>query len=115
MRFVMAVRCALAGIAYGLRTQRHLRFHCCAAVCAVGLGYYSGLTMLQWGLLTITIAAVIAAELINTAIEAIVDLVSPEQHPLAKAAKDTAAGAVLVVAGAALVLGILLFYPTIVR
>jgi len=59
--------------------------------------------------LILLIAAVIAAELLNTAIEAVVDLVSPDYHPLAKAAKDTAAGAVLILAIAALLVAVVLF------
>jgi undecaprenol kinase/diacylglycerol kinase (ATP) len=110
-RFLTAVGFAVEGIVHGVRTQRHLRFHCCAALLALLLGVYCQLSALQWGLLTLTIAAVIAAELFNTAIESVVDLVSPEWQPLAKAAKDTAAGAVLVIAGAALIIGALLFAP----
>lgn len=65
-----------------------------------------GLSLAEWSLLVLLIAAVISAELFNTAIEAVIDLISPEQHPLAKAAKDAAAGAVLVLAIAALVIGV---------
>jgi len=114
-RFLTALTCAVAGIGYGLRTQRHLRFHCLAGLLALGLGVCSQLSALQWGLLSLTIAAVIAAELLNTAVESVVDLVSPEWQPLAKAAKDTAAGAVLVVAVAALVVGATLFIPAVLR
>lgn len=112
-RFLTSLLCAVAGIGYGLRTQRHLRFHCFAGLCAVLLGFCSRLSGVQWGLLILTIAAVLAAELFNTAVEAVVDLVSPAQHPLAKAAKDTAAGAVLVLAMAALLVAVLLFVPSL--
>lgn len=111
MRFLRAVRYALAGIGYGIRTQRHLRFHLIAAVAAVVMGFIVSLTLVQWAILLLTIAVVISAELINTAIESVVDLVSPDHHHLAKAAKDTAAGAVLVVAMTAIIIGFLLFLP----
>lgn len=107
----MALGCALAGIGYGLKTQRHLRFHLFAASVAVVFGFAAGFVVWQWMVLTLAIVMVVAAELLNTAIEAVVDLVSPERHPLAKVAKDTAAGAVLVLAVAALVVGLLLFTP----
>lgn len=109
IRFLVAVRAALEGVVYGLKTQRHLRFHLLAAVLAVTAGIWRALTPGGWGLLILLIAAVIAAELLNTAIEAVVDLVSPDYHPLAKAAKDTAAGAVLILAIAALLVAVVLF------
>lgn len=112
-RFLAALTCAVAGICYGLRTQRHLRFHLFAAASAILAAWWAQLSLQQWALLVLTIAAVIAAELINTAIEAVVDLVSPQHHRLAKAAKDTAAGAVLVMAAAALIIGAILFLPTL--
>lgn len=108
-RFLVSLGYALEGIRFGIMTQRHLRFHLVAACLALAAGVWKGLQPVAWGLLVLLIAAVFAAELMNTALEAVVDLVSPRQHPLAKAAKDTAAGAVLVLAGAALVIAVLLF------
>ena len=86
-----------------------MRFHLLAACLVIGAGFFTGLSPLQWAVLALTIAAVISAELINTAIEAVVDLVSPDHHHLAKAAKDTAAGAVLVVSAAAVIVGLIIF------
>jgi len=108
-RFLVSLGYALEGIRFGIKTQRHLRFHLVAACLALVAGLWKGLQPVAWGLLVLLIAAVVAAELINTAIEAVVDLVSPLPHPLAKAAKDTAAGAVLVLAAAALVIAVVLF------
>lgn len=108
LRFLKALRCALEGIGYGVKTQRHLRFHLVAGSLAVVIGGVKGLTSGEWAVLAVLIGVVVAAELFNTALEAVVDLVSPEHHPLAKAAKDTAAGAVLVLAIAALAVGLLL-------
>jgi undecaprenol kinase/diacylglycerol kinase (ATP) len=111
MKFFRSLLCALAGLSYGIRTQRHLRFHLLATVIVVGAGLKVGLSQLQWVVLILTIAAVISAELFNTAIEAVVDLVSPDYHQLAKAAKDTAAAAVLVASIAAVIVGVVIFWP----
>lgn len=108
-RFLTALRCALDGVVYGLKTQRHLRFHVVAGSLAVAAGFVKKLSAGGWMLLLLLMAAIISAELMNTAIEAVVDLVSPEQHPLAKAAKDAAAGAVLVLAFVSLIIAVLLF------
>lgn len=110
MKFIRSLICALDGLNYGIRTQRNLRFHLLAAFTVTGAGLMSGLSPLQWGVLVLAIAAVISAELLNTAIEAVVDLVSPDFHPLAKVAKDCAAAAVLVVAIASVIIGILVFW-----
>lgn len=110
MRFIRSLLYALAGLKYGLRTQRHLRFHLLASVSVIGAGFIAGISPLQWAVLILTIAAVISAELTNTAIEAVVDLVSPDYHELAKAAKDTAAAAVLVTSIASVIVGCLIFW-----
>ncbi|WP_068616258.1 diacylglycerol kinase family protein [Paenibacillus tuaregi] len=106
-------RYAFQGITYGLKTQRNLRVHVVCAVLAAGAAAFFHLSAVKWAILLLTIAVVIAAELINTAVESAVDLSSPELHPLAKAAKDTAAGAVLVCAIFAVIIGIVLFYDPV--
>jgi diacylglycerol kinase len=70
-----------------------------------------GLPVRDWAVIVLTIAMVFTAEFINTAIEAIVDLASPDHHPLAKVGKDVGAGAVLVAALAAVVVGLLILGP----
>ncbi|MDU4959802.1 MAG: diacylglycerol kinase family protein [Sporomusaceae bacterium] len=102
--------CAWSGLVYGLATQRNLRIHFALAAIACGLGYWLGLAAVEMAVLAITIGLVIVAELLNTAVEKVVDLVSPRYHPLAKAAKDTAAGAVLVAAAVSLVVAGYLFF-----
>ena len=114
-RLASAFIWAAAGIAYSLRTQPNMRVHVLAALLAVGLGWFTDISRVEWLILILTIMAVIAAELFNTAVEASVDLVSPDYHPLAKAAKDAAAGAVLTAAAASLVVGVILFGPTLYR
>ena len=99
------------GVWSALRSEVHLRLHAVATVVVIGLGFYSGLSRLEWALVALAVACVWAAELMNTAIEALTDLVSPAYHPLAGKAKDVAAGAVLLAALGALVVGALVFIP----
>ncbi len=102
-------RNALAGIIFGVRTQRNLRIDLGAAGLAVGLGYALALTPVEWAILAVLIGGVLTAELMNTAIEALVDLVVAEYHPKARIAKDVAAGAVLTMAASAVVVGSIIF------
>jgi diacylglycerol kinase (ATP) len=99
------------GVWSALRSEVHLRFHAVATVVVIGLGFYSGLSRLEWALVALSVACVWAAELMNTAVEALTDLASPAYHPLAGKAKDVAAGAVLLAALGALVVGALVFVP----
>jgi diacylglycerol kinase (ATP) len=80
-------------------------------VVVIGLGFYFNINRTEWALVALAVGTVWSAELANTAIEALTDLVSPEYHPLAGKAKDVAAGAVLLAAFAALVVGALIFAP----
>ncbi|MNJ42274.1 Undecaprenol kinase [compost metagenome] len=90
-----------------------MRIHLLAAVIVLLAAMYFRLPGRDIAVLLIVIGLVIAAELVNTALESIVDLVSPEWHPLAKKTKDTAAGAVLVMAMVAVCVGCLLFYEPV--
>ncbi len=102
---------AFNGIVASFRSERNLRIHTALALAAVALGAWLRLDRWEWCWLAGCIALVIMAELINTAIEAWVDLVSPGKHPLARKAKDAAAGAVLVAAVFAVIIGGLIFLP----
>lgn len=104
-------RYAFKGLADLFVQQHNARIHAVAAVGVVTAGLYLGLQAWEWCLLALTIGGVLAAELLNTAIEYTIDLVSPEQHPLAGKAKDAAAAAVLVLAIAAVVVGVVIFGP----
>lgn len=108
---VRAFKCAFDGIAYTVRTQRNMKIHLAIAVMAVVLGFVLGIGEASWAAVILCIAAVFAAECVNTAIESIVDLVSPNYHELARRAKDCAAGAVLVFALVALVVACVVFLP----
>jgi diacylglycerol kinase len=108
-------RHALNGIIYCYFAERSMKIHAIAAFGAVALAFYFQLSAEEWIVLTIAITGVAAAEMFNTALETIVDLVSPDFHPLAKVAKDVAAGAVMVMAISSLVIGYLLFFHRIYR
>lgn len=108
---VQSFRHALEGIADALRSERHMRFHLAAAALAVALALWLNVALEQWLWLIAAIAAVWTAELLNTAIERAVDLTSPRIHPLAKAAKDAAAGAVLVASLFAAAVGCIVLGP----
>lgn len=104
-------RHAFRGWFYALRTQRNAWIHSAVATVVLILGIWLQLSPLDWAIIILTIAMVFAAEFMNTAIEAVVDLASPDTHPLAKIAKDVGAAAVLVAALAAIIIGLLLLGP----
>jgi diacylglycerol kinase (ATP) len=101
---------AFQGILYATRTQRNMRIHLLAAALAMFAVLFLRLERAYVALVVICIALVIALELVNTAIEAVVDLMTVAHHPLAKIAKDAAAGAVLVMSMGATIVGYLVFY-----
>jgi diacylglycerol kinase len=102
---------AFRGWWYVLRTQRNAWIHALAATVVFGLAFWLRLPARDWAVLILAITMVFAAEFINTAIEAVVDLASPKKHPLAKVGKDVGAGAVLIAALAALLIGLLILGP----
>lgn len=104
-RFIDSANCAIEGILYAARTQRHMRCHFITAVAVLTAALFLKVTAVEFTLLVVSMCFVLFAELINTAVEAVVDLVSPGYHPLAKVAKDVAAGAVMVAAVSAAVMG----------
>jgi diacylglycerol kinase len=99
---------AFKGICYVVLSQRNARIHLLFTVGVVLVGGYVGLSTLEWAVLALTIGLVLATEWFNTVIESVVDLVTAEYHPLAKTAKDVAAGGVLLTAVVAVVVGGLL-------
>lgn len=108
---IRAFKCAFDGIAYAVRTQRNMKIHLVIAVVAVALGLALGIDGASWAAVILCIAAVFAAECVNTAIESVVDLVSPEYHELARRAKDCAAGAVLIFALVSVVVAVVVYGP----
>lgn len=102
---------ALAGITYAFNTEINLKIHFLIAVIVLLGCYILEASLIELMICLLLIGLVIAFELINTAIEVIVDMVEPKYNPLAKVAKDVAAGAVLVVAVVSAVIGIIIFLP----
>ena len=102
---------ALRGWMYVLKTQHNAWVHSLAAVMVVILGSWLQISPRDWAVLVLTIAMVFTAEFINTSIEAVVDLASPQKHPLAKVGKDVGAGAVLIAALAGVFIGLLILGP----
>lgn len=106
---------ALRGIVYCIKTEKHMRVHMFFAVLAVGLSWYLQISTIEWLLIILVITLVITLEIINSAIERTVDLYTLEEHPLARVAKDAAAGAVLIAALSALIIGAVVFLPKICK
>ncbi len=102
---------AFRGVGAALRSEVHLQFHAVATAAVLGAGWFFKLSLTEWALVALAVGGVWAAELFNTAIEALTNLVSPGYHPLAGKAKDVAAGAVLLAALAALAVGGCVFGP----
>lgn len=101
---------AISGIIHAVRTQRNMRIHMIAALLVLTACFFYDLSKLEILVLTITITMVIAAEMFNTAIECAIDVTTNYYHPLAKIAKNTAAGAVLITAVNAVIVGFILFW-----
>lgn len=110
-KLIHSFRYALEGLKYTLVTQRNMRIHFLTALGVLLLSLYLPLRKTDVLLLFIAIALVVVAELFNTVVEVVVDMITKEYHPLAKVAKDVAAGAVLLSAGLAVVVGASIFYP----
>ncbi len=108
---VQSFRCAFAGLWHTLRSQRNARIHLSIAVIVIAVGVALNLNRSEWAIVGLAIGFVFVAELFNTVIEAVIDLVTEEYHPLAKRAKDMAAGAVLTAAMTAVAVGLLILGP----
>ena len=105
---------AFEGVAYILRTQSNARIELAIAIVAAAVAAWLGITAIEWAVLVVTIALVMALEWINTSLELAVSLASPERHPSAKAAKDVAAACVLLGAITSVIVALLLFAPRLV-
>lgn len=105
-----AFKNAFAGFSYCVLHERNMKIHIIAACLAGCLAWWLQLDRYEILILLLTIAIVFVVEMMNTAVEALVDIVSPEVHPLAKIAKDVAAGAVLIATILSLFVGYILFF-----
>ena len=110
-RFIASIRNSLNGLIYAYLNEQSLTLHVVATIFVLGSGFYFGISKMQWAILVVVMAIIIIAELLNTAIEAVVDLVTDEYHPLAKVAKDCASAAAFVASLLALGLYLYVFIP----
>jgi diacylglycerol kinase (ATP) len=104
-------RFAFVGWWYVIRTQRNAWIHAVVSIAVIVIAIWLRIDAQDWALIIIAIAMVWTAEFINTALEAVVDLASPEQHDLARVGKDVGASAVLIAAGSAAIIGFLILGP----
>lgn len=102
---------AFEGIWTGIRKERNMKIHCLAIILVTLAGTLFQITPVEWCICLLLFALVASLELVNTAVEAVVDLVTEEKKPLAKIAKDTAAGAVLFSAIVSVIIGCIIFIP----
>ncbi len=114
MKLLNSFKYAFNGLLIAFKEELNLKIHVVVLLIVIVGGFYFGITITEWILLTITIALVIGLELINSATENLVDLISPQHHPLAGKIKDISAGAVLVAAIASVIIGVLIFYKYII-
>lgn len=110
-RLFSSFRFAFAGLGHLFRTQRNARIHLAVGAAACAVGAWVGISRVEWAVMIFTIALVLILEGLNTAVEAAIDLASPGFHPLAKVAKDLAAGMVLIAAIASVGVGLLILGP----
>jgi diacylglycerol kinase len=113
--FLRSFSFAGQGVWYVVRTQRNMRVHLLAAAAAVAASLVLRISAVDWACVLAAIGLVLTAEALNTVVEALVDLCTDKFHPVAKIAKDTAAGAVLISSTAALGVGIAVFLPRLLK
>lgn len=106
-----SIRIAIDGLRQVILTQQNARIHALATLVVFSLGFLGDLSRLEWSLLLLVVGFVWAAEIINTAIEDLVDLISSEKSPAAKKIKDISAGAVLISVLVSIVVGLIIFGP----
>lgn len=109
-KLILSFKYAFSGIAICIKDEISFRIHIIFMLYSIVIAYMLELDRTKFAILFLTIGVVISAEAFNTSIEAVVNLVCPQKHPLAKAAKDSAAGAVLIAAIASVIVGIFLFW-----
>ena len=112
--FDKSVGHALDGIEYAVNHERNVKIEILFAILTSILGFILKISLLEWVVIVLVIAMVLSLELVNTAIERTVDLVTKDYHDLAKASKDVAAGAVLVMSMFSVIIGLIIFLPKII-
>jgi diacylglycerol kinase len=108
-QFIKSFLYAFKGIGASLSEQRNLKVQTFVAILTIGAGFYFNITPIEWSIVLLTIGLVIGLEMMNTAVESLVDLVTTEWKPLAGKVKDMAAGAVLIASIIAVIVGVIIF------
>jgi diacylglycerol kinase (ATP) len=112
-RFIKSVNFAVEGIIHAVKTQRHLRYHFYSAAAILLISYILGVNRIEFLIISLSVIAILLAEMFNTAIETVVDIISPEHNEKAKVVKDIAAGAVFVTSIGIAVIGYIILMPYI--
>jgi diacylglycerol kinase (ATP) len=112
---IHSFECAFSGLVHVFKTQPNIWIHLAFTIAVGAVGLWLKINQVQWLVLILVIGLVWTAEILNTALEVIVNIASPERHPLAKLAKDVAAGAVLIAAIVAIVVGIIVLGPALLQ
>ena len=110
-KLINSFKYAIEGFISSFKTERNMKIHVLVMMLVIALGFYLKINLTEWCIVTIIIALVITAELFNTAIETVVDMICPEKNPKAKLAKDISAAAVLSLAIGAVIIGAIIFIP----
>lgn len=113
-KFILSFKYAIEGIITAINKERNMKIHISIMILVIIMGIVLKISKIEWIICTILFGLVISLELVNTAIENTIDLITQEKDPKAKIAKDTAAGAVLVSAISAAIIGLIIFIPKII-
>lgn len=113
-KIINSFKYAIEGFVSSFKTERNMKIHVLVMICVIVLGLVLKLSKIEWFICIILISLVISAELFNTAIETIVDMISPEKNDKAKLAKDISAAAVLTLAIGAVIIGVIIFISKII-
>ena len=108
---LQAIKYAVEGWWYVISTQKNTRIHAAASITVIALGFWLRISVQDWAIIILTIALVWVVEIINTSLEVLTDLLSPQQNQLAKISKDVSAAAVLISAVTSIVIGLLILGP----
>ncbi len=113
-KLINSFKYAGEGIRKAFRTERNMKVHIFIMLCVIGLGIFLRISKMEWMICVLLFALVLGGELFNTAIETIVDMIMPNKNEKAKLAKDVSAGAVLIFAMGATIIGLMIFGPKII-
>lgn len=114
-RFLNSFKYSFEGISYAYKKEQSLTIHFIMVILVIVFGLLLKISYLEWLICFILMGIVLATELINTSIEAVIDLISPSRHPLAKIAKDTASAAVFIFSTVSFISGLIIFVPKIIK